>query len=1026
MNLVHSQFINTNAILCPEDALAAFQQASSIAPPRRDPLILDLDGDGIETVASTNGAYFDHDGNGFAERTGWAGSDDGLLVLDRDSDGIINNGTELFGDQTILQNGQTASNGFQALAEFDANSDGRIDANDAVYTQLKIWQDLDGDGYSQADEMKSLSDLGIAAINTGYTNTNINDGNGNTQVQAGTFEKADSTTGQIGGFMLQRDTAYTIAEEWLEIPEAIALLPDLQGYGNVYDLHQAMVRDTSDALKTLVESFMAETDPHARGALLDQILFKWTGTESISPSSRGPNIDARKLASLEALFGQSFVGIDGTGNPNTNAAPVLNQAYAGMFEMYYSQLMAQTHLQDFYNAITYSWDDVTQCIKGDLVPVLAEIQAVAALDRDAVQLTVIEFMRTLAGVQAQGMLNMDSFREAVSAWDTEFGLLVYSESGHYVYGSSSNDTLTGSGISDVLVGLDGNDVVSAGSGNDTVYGGDGNDVLYGGCYLDGGNDILLGGAGNDVLYGEYGDDILDGGPGDDLYAWVPYQTDGNDTFVYGRESGNDTIQRGINGSSNLNGSDTVLFGEGLTPDSFDYLSTGLATGGDLVIRIKDTGETLTIKNWFAHDFYKVEKFRFADGTELNASAVSELAQITVTGTEGDDNLSAAVVSNRRNTVYGLAGNDTLAGGYRDDTIDAGDGNDVVSAGSGNDTVYGGDGNDVLYGGCYLDGGNDILLGGAGNDVLYGEYGDDILDGGPGDDLYAWVPYQTDGNDTFVYGRESGNDTIQRGINGSSNLNGSDTVLFGEGLTPDSFDYLSTGLATGGDLVIRIKDTGETLTIKNWFAHDFYKVEKFRFADGTELNASAVSELAQITVTGTEGDDNLSAAVVSNRRNTVYGLAGNDTLAGGYRDDLLAGGTGNDALNGGAGQDTYRFDLGDGIDTITDAGSDSGNEDKIAFGEDVNKNGIAIYSDGTNLTVAYGETDRLVVSSQFSSSYGIEKMQSADGLFLTNADINGIIQDMTAFAQSNGIPMTGVEDVRRNQDLMNIIVNSWHA
>jgi len=93
--------------------------------------------------------------------------------------------------------------------------------------------DLDADGYSQADEFKSLSDLGINAINTGYTDTSINDGNGNTQVQAGTFEKADSTTGQIGGFLLQRNTAYTIAEEWIDVPEAIALLPDLQGYGNV-------------------------------------------------------------------------------------------------------------------------------------------------------------------------------------------------------------------------------------------------------------------------------------------------------------------------------------------------------------------------------------------------------------------------------------------------------------------------------------------------------------------------------------------------------------------------------------------------------------------------------------------------------------------------------------------------------------------------------------------------------------------------------------------------------------------------
>jgi hypothetical protein len=83
--------------------LDSFNTAQSTAspPPRRDPLIFDLDGDGIETVASTGGAYFDHDGNGFAERTGWVSGDDGLLVRDINGDGMINNGRELFGDRTL-------------------------------------------------------------------------------------------------------------------------------------------------------------------------------------------------------------------------------------------------------------------------------------------------------------------------------------------------------------------------------------------------------------------------------------------------------------------------------------------------------------------------------------------------------------------------------------------------------------------------------------------------------------------------------------------------------------------------------------------------------------------------------------------------------------------------------------------------------------------------------------------------------------------------------------------------------------
>jgi hypothetical protein len=112
------------------------------------PIILDLDKDGVETTAVNNGTYFDHDANGFSEQTGWASSDDGLLVMDRDADGLIEDGTELFGNNTILANGTNASNGFQALAELDSNADGKIDANDAAYSQLRIWQDIDEDGYN--------------------------------------------------------------------------------------------------------------------------------------------------------------------------------------------------------------------------------------------------------------------------------------------------------------------------------------------------------------------------------------------------------------------------------------------------------------------------------------------------------------------------------------------------------------------------------------------------------------------------------------------------------------------------------------------------------------------------------------------------------------------------------------------------------------------------------------------------------------------------------------------------------------
>jgi hypothetical protein len=121
-----------------------------------DPLVLDLDGDGVETLGKDAGVHFDHDGNGFAELTGWAAKDDGLLVFDRNSDGRINDGSELFGNNTRLENGQLASNGFAALADLDHNRDGKIDDQDDAFVQLRIWKDANSNGQVDANELLTL------------------------------------------------------------------------------------------------------------------------------------------------------------------------------------------------------------------------------------------------------------------------------------------------------------------------------------------------------------------------------------------------------------------------------------------------------------------------------------------------------------------------------------------------------------------------------------------------------------------------------------------------------------------------------------------------------------------------------------------------------------------------------------------------------------------------------------------------------------------------------------------------------
>ncbi|MFH2046816.1 MAG: hypothetical protein ABIK92_16925, partial [Pseudomonadota bacterium] len=490
---------------------------SATTPSHKDPLIVDLDGDGIETIGLKAGAYFDHDVNGFSEQTGWAARDDGLLVRDINGNGTIDNGKELFGDQTILKNGQKATNGFAALADLDSNADGKIDANDATFSQLRVWQDVNGDGLSASDELHTLEELGIQSINLNSTPTGEIDPEGNTQTRIGSFVKTDSTAGEIGNYNLQRDTTYTIAEEWLDVPEDIAALPDLQGSGTVYDLQQAIVRDASGQLKALVEQFIEESDVNVRKNILDQIIFKWAGTEGIAANSRGTNIDARKLATLEQFFGQAFVGTNGA-NPTSAAAIPLNESYRGLSEMFYAQLMFQTHLKDLYSEINYTWDDTTQTVKAEMSAVITDIQTALASDPEQGKTLLSEFARTLRGIGAQDMVDYLSFRETFIMQDESLGWVIdsgglplYDEKGEgqrtwspHIEGTDNADAVKGSLI-------EGDGYINGLAGSDVIYGTSRNENLINEI----GDSVLVAGAGKDRIRAGDGDDILDGGEGND-------------------------------------------------------------------------------------------------------------------------------------------------------------------------------------------------------------------------------------------------------------------------------------------------------------------------------------------------------------------------------------------------------------------------------------------------------------------------------------------------------------------------------
>jgi T1SS-143 domain-containing protein len=129
------------------------------------PLVMDLDGNGIDIVDQTQGVMFDMNNDGVMDKTSWVGPQDGLLAIDLNHDGIINNQSELFG------NTKDVWNGFQNLALNDNNLDGVIDSKDTIFNDLAVWRDANQDGISQSGELVSLKALGIASINVNATET---------------------------------------------------------------------------------------------------------------------------------------------------------------------------------------------------------------------------------------------------------------------------------------------------------------------------------------------------------------------------------------------------------------------------------------------------------------------------------------------------------------------------------------------------------------------------------------------------------------------------------------------------------------------------------------------------------------------------------------------------------------------------------------------------------------------------------------------------------------------------------------
>ncbi|WP_299376516.1 calcium-binding protein [uncultured Tateyamaria sp.] len=865
------------------------------------PIIVDLDGDGVEINASQQ-TYFDWDDDGFREAGSWVSDEDGFLVIDLNADGTRGAGDGVI-DQTrelvLSLWGDDGDTDLQALRRaFDDHNNGVLDARDTIWSELRIWRDIDQDGETENDgsELRTLAAWGITAINLGYDDfTPVTDAEwdamydddsdditvfGNTLHGLASFRHDGSVitvdndavadpdglytaSGGVGDVALNHDT-----QGWRQVPTAMGYAIEFETgqtfrYANLEDLgvsdldlgaHNLDGATGDDSANVLSAAGFARSVQIAGGGGNDSIT--GGGLDDMMSGDAGAD-------TIDGGDGNDLIFADGDDDVLGGSG---------------------------YDTAIFAGDDSLPAI---LNLVQASIEAAVGGDLgDTLNATAGDTAVNIAGRDGNDSVSGSHENDTLSG-DGGDDTINGGRGADIIFGGEGQDSLFGDTGDDYVQGGSGNDRVDGHDGDDDIYGGEGADVLIGGF----GDDYLVGGAGADHLLGGSGDDVMIAGDGDDLivdYGGVNWIEAG---------AGDDTIRLGdgVNGGGYAITYGSVLGGAGadtieLRGVQSDWTFTKYSSDPANSQWIITLNGTFSDNKPLRFDVHDIERVTFlggsADlllaGTDASTDTSDQFVRYMETYQLNwlDAHWSIAPPNTGGHEVgFGLLGSGAAALGDGANTTTGSLGTDAIDGQGGNDSLRGGAGSDMIAGGAD----NDTVHGDAGADSLWGGTGQDVIDGGSGDDF----GYGGDGNDTI--NGSTGSDYLS-GNAGDDSLNGgwdSDQLFGGDGADTLNGERGDDKLYGGAGDDSLIGYTGNDQLVGG---------------DGNDHLAGSIGFDA---LSGNDGDD------------TLLGGSDDDWLIGGTGSDELFGGDGNDVLEGSAGADTINGQAG-----LGDVASYSGSEDGV--------------------------------------------------------------------------------------------------